>query len=206
MEILTARIRQFLMVGNGNGNGYGSGYGYGDGYGNGYGDGSGYGNGYGDGGIKAYNGQAVHMIDGVETIIKAAYKNLAIGYILNRDLTLSPCYIAKSGSLFAHGETREEAQQALSNKLFEDMPEDERIDAFLEEFHPGKKYPASKFYDWHNKLTGSCKMGRDSFVKNKGIDLEKDEFTVSEFIALCENDYGGDIVRALKERINNEKT
>jgi hypothetical protein len=66
------------------------------------------------------------------------------------------------------------------------------------------KYPAAKFYDWHNKLTGSCKMGRDSFVKNMGIDLEKDEFTVSEFISLCENDYGGDIVRALKERIDNE--
>lgn len=201
MEVLTERIRRFLMVGNGHG--YGDGDGDGRGHGCGYGNGDGYG--CGDGyDIKAYNGQAIYLVDKIETIIKSAYGNLAKGFILNRDLTLSPCYIAKSGGLFAHGKTLAEAQQALSDKLFEDMPEDERIDAFLDEFQLGTKYPASKFFDWHNKLTGSCKMGRDTFVKNHGIDLETDMFTVEEFIALCEDNYGWNVVKSLKERIADE--
>ena len=45
-------------------------------------------------------------------------------------------------------------------------------------------------------------MGRETFVKNKGIDLEK-TYKVEEFIELCENDYGGEIIMELKERWSN---
>lgn len=41
-------------------------------------------------------------------------------------------------------------------------------------------------------------MGRDNFVNNHGLNLE-DEFTVKEFIRLTENDYGGEIIKQLKE-------
>jgi len=50
-----------------------------------------------------------------------------------------------------------------------------------------KKYKGSVFFDWHHYLTGSCLMGRESFVKNHGINLD-DEFTVDEFIKLCRDD------------------
>ena len=41
-------------------------------------------------------------------------------------------------------------------------------------------------------------MGRDNFIKNNNIDLEN-EFTVKEFIKICENDFGSKIIKQLKE-------
>ena len=40
-------------------------------------------------------------------------------------------------------------------------------------------------------------MGRDNFVKNNAINLNK-KYSVEEFIKICENDYGGEIIRRLK--------
>jgi len=92
----------------------------------------------------------------------------------------------------------------LQNKIFEDMGTDEALDLFLQEFSDlNKKYPAKNFYIWHNRLTGSCEMGRQQFVKNGGYDLENDKFTVSEFIEITKNAYGSEVIKQLKERINN---
>lgn len=91
----------------------------------------------------------------------------------------------------------------MQEKLFEELPIEERIKLFKKEFNLAEKYPAQTFFDWHNKLTGSCLMGRQAFVKNKGIDMEK-SYTVAEFIAYCEDDYGGDIIKELKEALRNE--
>ncbi|MBQ8004396.1 MAG: hypothetical protein IJ299_04820 [Oscillospiraceae bacterium] len=183
-------IKRFLTVD------YGSGYGDGNGSGNG----NGYGNGYG---IKNFCGQDVHIVDGVQTIITKIRGNIAKGFILQSDLTLTPCFVVKSENTFAHGKTLHEAQEALTQKIFEDMPEDERIEAFISEFEHGKKYPGKVFFEWHNKLTGSCLAGRTAFVKDLGADLENDMYTVDEFITLTENAYGGSVIQALKDRWND---
>ena len=145
---------------NGDGSGLGSGYGYssGDGDGCGYSSG-GYGYGSGDG-IKSFNGKFVYMIDEIQTIISNIKGNLAKGFILNSDLTLSPCYICKNERYFAHGETLKEARRALQEKILENMDTDEAIERFLSTFEKEKKYPVKDFYEWHHYLTGSCEMGR----------------------------------------------
>ena len=202
------RIREFLSVGygygdgsgsgsgNGDGSGYGygsgDGYGYGCGYGDGYGDGSGCG--YGSGSIAAFGGESVHMVDGISTIIRSVHGNVAMGAIVKADLTLKKCYIAKGGGYFAHGNTLPAATEALRDKLFEDMPEEERIEAFLQEFEASRKYPAKLFYDWHHRLTGSCEMGRMDFAKSHDIDIESDTMTREEFAELTKNAYGGDVI------------
>lgn len=67
--------------------------------------------------------------EGCNGILSVATKETtAHGAILNGDLTLTPCYIVKQDNIFAHGETLREAMEALRDKLFEDMPEDERND------------------------------------------------------------------------------
>ena len=38
-------------------------------------------------------------------------------------------------------------------------------------------------------------MGRKEFARNKGIDIDKDVFTVKEFLDITRNDYGGDVIR-----------
>ena len=192
--------------GDGDGSGDGSGYGDGDGSGYGSGDGSGYGSGSGDGsgygdGIKSFNGELVYRIDGVNTLIRSVRGNTAHGAIVNNDLTLIPCYIVKQDNVFAHGETLREAMEALRDKLFEDMPEDDRIEMFLSETDRGKTYPTQYFYDWHHRLTGSCDMGRKQFARDHGVDLEHGMMTLTEFLELTKDAYGGDVIRKVIDRM-----
>ena len=216
MEDLTRKIREFLGdgygygSGDGYGDGYGSGdgdgygYGYGDGYGSGdgYGDGYGYGYGYGDGygyGLKEFNGQTVYLVDGVETLIDHVHGSFAKGRIIKSDLTTEVCFIAKQDGRFAHGETLKEARAAVLAKMFDDMPEEDRISAFMEAYpDPKQAVDNLELFDWHHRLTGSCEMGRKAFVADRGLTLDG-ETTVAEFISLTENAYGGETIRKLKE-------
>lgn len=139
------------------------------------------------------------MIDGVQTLINHVSGAMAKGHILESDLILIPCYIAKGNGYFAHGKTAKNAVEALQAKIFENMDSDEAIEAFMQKFKHGEKYPGTDYFEWHHYLTGSCQMGRESFVRSHGINLE-DEITVDEFISICENDYGSEIIKELKER------
>ena len=201
----------------GYGSGSGSGYGYDDasGYGSGSGsdygdvDGSGSGSGYGyddasgsgsgsGSGLKSFCGNPVYLIDDVQTIIRTVRGNVAKGEIVNSDLTTTPCFIVKQDRNYAHGGTLAEAMSALRDKLFEDMPEEERISAFIAEHRLGVPYPCRDLYDWHHRLTGSCDMGRAQFARDHGIDVDSETRTVEEFIELTRNAYGGEVIRRLE--------
>ena len=181
--------------GSGDGSGYGDGYGYGDGSGYGYGDGSGYGD-----GLDNINGKKIYRIDDTPTIISSVKGNVAKGYIVQSDLSLTPCFVAKGNNLFAHGNDLHEAMAALTDKMFDDMPEEERIAEFIKA-HPDKDkaYPNQDLFDWHHRLTGSCMAGRNAFVKDRGLTLDG-ETTVTDFIKLTENAYGGSTIRKLAEQ------
>lgn len=198
------KVDEFLRVvsGSGDGYGYGDGDGSGDGYGSGDGSGSGYGDGYGYG-IKNYNGHDAHVVDGIQTIITSVHGNIAKGYILRGDLTLTPCFIAKIDNCFAHGETVREAVEAARDKAFEDTPQEERIAAFLREIRPSVEYPTMTLYSWHHRLTGSCEAGRKAFAKDHGIDLDG-KMTREEFFELTKDAYGGDVIRAAMKQAELE--
>lgn len=209
------RIREFLTInassGYGCGSGFGSyhgcGFGFGSNHGCGFGFSSGDGYGYGDGsgdGLKSFNNLAVYLIDDIQTLITNVKNNYAKGYILNTDLTLKPCYVAKNDGLFAHGSTLKEALSDLQYKMFEKYSVEERIAHFKAAFKLDTKYPASDYYEWHKKLTGSCEMGRKHFTEQQGIDLEEDSFTVLEFIERTKNEYGGEIIQKLLEAYQSE--
>lgn len=150
-------------------------------------------------GIKNINGHNVYNVDDTPTIFTHIRGNVAKGYILEHNVIFKPCYIVKGNGYFAHGETLQEAQDALEEKIFDDMDIDEKIELFKEKFPDvNKKYPVKNFYQWHNILTGSCEMGRKSFAKNHNIDIDNDVMTVKEFIKLTENAYCGDVIRELK--------
>ena len=218
METLEDRIKAFLSVSYGYGYGYGSGcgcgcgsgYGYGSGYGSGCGDG--YGDGYGDGcgdgygsGIKEMNGDKVYVIDDVQTIIKSVHDNIAQGFILNNDLTLQPCYIVKEQNKFAHGDTLHDAFMSLQEKLYDGSTEEERIEAFREKFPDyDTPYPNRDLFAFHHVLTGSCRMGRESFCKYKGISLN-DSTTVRQFVLLTKDSYGSATIRKLPQAYGKDE-
>ena len=204
--------------GNGYGNRYGDGYDYGDGsgdgsgydYDNGYGDGSGDGHGYGNGdgsgkghgydyGVKEIHGYKVYMVDNMQTIITLVHGNVAQGFILQSDLQLEPCFIVKENNKFAHGNTLRDAFTSLQEKLYDDSTEEERIEAFKQKFPSyDTKYDNQDLFTYHHVLTGSCRMGRESFVLDRGLSLD-DKTTVREFVQLTKNAYGGNIIKQLPQ-------
>ena len=157
--------------------------------------GSGYGS--GDGGLYEINGNTVHLVDSVPTIFTNIKGNVAKGFILQSDLATTPCYVVKGNGQFAHGDDLHQAMAALTDKMFDDMPEEERIAEFIKA-HPykDKPYPNQDLFDWHHRLTGSCMAGRNSFVKDRGLTLDG-ETTVADFIKLTENAYGGSVISNL---------
>ena len=189
MEVVT---REAFLHTDFTGSGSGSGYGYGSGYGSGScsGDGD---------GLKSLNGQPVDMIDDVPTILTRIIGDAAKGFIVRADLSLAPTFVCKQGNTFAHGETLHKAREALLEKLFEDMPTEERIAAFCKEFRSGVKRPAMEFFSWHHRLTGSCEQGRREFARQHDVDLDSDELTPEEFFALTRDSYGGSIIRQTEE-------
>lgn len=200
--------------GDGYGNGYSNGSGNGSGYGYGHGDGNGYGYGYGNGrgysygysyGIKRINNQTVYRIDNIPTVITYIKGNIAKGYILEFNVCLKPCYIIKHGRYFAHGETMRAARAALEEKIYADMNTEEAIERFAAAFPKTDcPYAARDFYVWHNRLTGSCEMGRKSFALTHDIDIENGRMTVREFVGLTKDSFGGGVIRALAEKMGIE--
>ena len=174
-------IKQFLAISSvdGSGDGDGSGYGY---------------------GIKSYNGYEVYIIDDMRTIIHSVHGNIARGAIINSDLTLADCYIAKYEDYFAHGETAKQAMADAQSKAYQNKPFEERIDYVIE------KYPDvdvliehSALFSLHNFLTGSCFFGRKEFAKSHSLDPEHGSMTMREFIHLTKDAFGGDNIRQLAD-------
>ena len=203
------KVRKFLQIdgsgygygyGSGDGDGSGDGYGYGSGDGSGYGYGSGYGSGdgSGDGGLCEINGYKVYLVDSVPTIFTSIHGNVAKGFILQSDLTITTCYVVKGNRMFAHGETLRDAMQALTDKMFEDMPEEERITEFIKAYPElDKPYPNAELFGWHHRLTGSCEMGRKAFMRDNDLSMDG-SCTIADFIQLTKNAYNGSVIRNLE--------
>ena len=204
--------------GSGEGDGYGSGSGFGYGYvdgegdGSGTGDGSGFGYGYGDGsgsgsgygyGLSTYNGQKIYIIDKTATLIDSVHGQYARGSIVNSDLTLTLCYIARCGNYFAHGATLEEAVRDAEAKALKNEPIGQRIERFKSNYPDVDASVAnSDLYKWHNVLTGSCELGRKQFARDHSIDIEHGSMTVREFIVLTKDAFGGQVINQLKAAYN----
>ena len=194
--------------GDGDGAGYGFGYGSGYGSGDGSGDGAGYGSddgsGYGADDDRSYNleiSQINNMptknIDDILTAITAVRGNMAKGFIVGTDLSFQPCFIVKQDRCFAHGTTLRKALDALRSKIFESMPEEDRIRSFVESHELDQEYENRDFFDWHKKLTGSCEAGRMAFVRDHQIDLDG-KMTTREFLDLTKDSFGRNIIKKVE--------
>ena len=216
VSVTREEVERFLSVKKFYGYGYGKSngscsqdsYGYGSGYGSGNGSGncdeSGEGSGVSVMNIKTFKGYIVDYIDGVPTIITNIHNNVAIGFIIGFDMTLIPCYVAKAGNYFAHGKTLKDAVKDAEAKEMGEMPIEERIEKFIEVFGSmDSEHMGEEFYDWHHILTGSCRMGRDQFCKENGIDLTK-KYSVRYFLNITKNSYGGEVIKQISKELTKE--
>lgn len=169
------------------------------GSGSGSGDGPGSGSGYG---ITSFNGESVHYIDGVPTIIRSVHGNIARGAIINTDMTTTPTFIARVGDHFAHGVTLKKALIDARNKMLSDATDDERVGMFLSEYSSQETYSGHQLFEGHGLLTGSCEQGRAQFVRDREIDLDR-QYTLVEFCELTASAYGAEVVALLKQTLKS---
>ena len=122
--------------------------------------------------------------------------------MIKDDYSAQKMYIAKSGNLFAHGETKEEAIQSVHDKYFASLSFDEKKAEFIKTFKKDQEYDNKLFFDWHHFLTGSCESGRMMFVRSHGIDLNG-KMTTLQFLNLTKNEYNGSVMSDIISELNN---
>ena len=150
--------------------------------------------------FKTFNKNPVYYIDDIPCVFLSIVNNLAKVWVINDDMSTKKMYIAKSNNLFAHGDTREQALQAVSDKLFASLSFDERKSEFIKLFKKEESYSNRLFFDWHHFLTGSCESGRLRFVQSKGIDLDG-QMTTLQFLTLTKTEYNGQIIKDILDTI-----
>ena len=162
--------------------------------------------------IDSICGQKIYYIDSIPTIITSVKKNIAKGYILNNDLTLTPCFIAKNDSLFnralfAHGDNLKSALSALQDGIIIRLNVDERVKAFVNAHPNGNTtYTVEHFSTWHFRLTGSYNLGCNYFADSNGLNTT-DNMTVLEFIKLAKKDeYCSKIIKQLTQHYKKKKS
>lgn len=200
------------------GYGDGSGDGHGDIDGSGRGEGDGYGDGYNQGNdlikeeipiikeyrkgflnkqiasLKTLNKQPVYYINDIPCVFLSIENNVAKVLLIQNDFTTKKSYIAKSNNLFAHGDTKVSALQAVNDIFFASQSFEKKKQEFIQEFERDIKYPAKLLFDWHHFLTGSCENGRLIFAKSYNIDLST-EMTTFDFLKLTENAYNENMIK-----------
>ena len=150
--------------------------------------------------MKSYNKCKVYYVDDIPTLIDQVRNMVAKGYMINRDKTLTPCYIVRVGNSFAHGKTLKEAHRDALAKHMQNMSEEESIEMFVKE-HPDLdgEHPCEDFFKWHNILTGSCEMGRTQFCHANSIEMDK-AYSVRYFLEITKDAYGCSVIRKVRER------
>ena len=127
----------------------------------------------------------------------------ASGAIVGRDLTLKPCIIAKKDGCFAHGQNIHEAVSDVMGKALRRKPVEERVKEFVNAHpNPDEAIDGHELFTWHNTLTGSCRMGRESFCKEHGLNPATSKLSAREFVTLTKDAYGNHAIRLLAEAYN----
>lgn len=139
------------------------------------------------------------MVDGVQTLIYSVKGNIAKGAIVKTDLTLEDCYIAKVGNCFAHGKEVHEAWEDALAKDMKSVPVEERIRRVIAQYPDlDAQIEHALLFNLHSILTGSCRMGREQFAKEHGLDPKSGTMSMREFIAITKDAYGGEVIKELQ--------
>ena len=152
--------------------------------------------------FKNFNGKKVYIIDTIPCTFISIKKNIALIEVINKDLTTTKTFLAKDEKFFAHGRTAKEAIEAAYQKKIRKMARkmdvETKINLFVKTFDFNSVQSNRTFFDWHYTLTGSCELGRNHFVKENAIDLNK-SMSTKKFLELTKNAYGGEIIKKIIE-------
>ena len=167
------------------------GYGYGDG------DGSGYGSNII---IKMLHKNFVFEIDGMSFIPLKIKESFVAGISVSKKyFSETKCFLGKFENCIAHGSSIKEAILSAQEKYFSSFDFEQKKEQFLKLFEEKGKLSVKELYFWHGALTGSCRFGRSEFQKEHNL-KDDDLLSLSEFIKLTENSFGGEKIKLLKNK------
>lgn len=151
--------------------------------------------------VLTYNGEPVYVVDGIPCVFKTVHDVWAKVDVINRkDFTARTAFIGKCKGFFAHGETLRKALQDAKAKYFRNIDFESKKEELKRLFSRSadKKLPVSILYEWHGILTGSCRFGRDEFMRTHAL-KDDDRLTLNEFVDLTAAHFGGDKIQKLTE-------
>lgn len=122
------------------------------------------------------------MIDSIATIIRSKKKRddftIYEGSLFNRK---KKCYVASRDKYFAHGKTIKEAIEDVNFKFLQENLE---VQDLVKEIKEKQTMSVSEF----RLLTGACKMGCESFMKQNN--LTETTYPLTKALDLLKNQFG----------------
>ena len=151
--------------------------------------------------ILTYNGEPVYVVDGIPCVFKTVHDVWAKVDVINKtDFTARAAFIGKCKGFFAHGETLRKALQDAKAKYYQSIDFEAKKEELKALFSRSadKKLPVRTLYEWHGMLTGSCRFGRDEFMRTHAL-KDDDRLTLKEFVNLTAAHFGGEKIKELLE-------
>ena len=124
----------------------------------------------------------IQMIDGIATVIRSKKKRdeftIYEGSLFNRK---EKCFVAKRDKYYAHGET---IKQAIEDVNFKFLQENLEVQDLVNQIKRKQTISVSEF----RLLTGACKMGCESFMKQNN--LTETTYPLTKALDLLKNQFG----------------
>lgn len=149
--------------------------------------------------ILTYEGEPVYTVDGIPCIFQSVHDTWAkVSVIRTTDFTVFTAFIGKCKGFFAHGKTVREALQDAKEKFYLNIDFEQKKAELKRLFSRSadKKLPVRTLYDWHGMLTGSCRFGRNEFMRDHTL-KDDDRLTLKEFVNLTAEYFGGQKIQEL---------
>ena len=102
------------------------------------------------------------------------------------------------------GRIKRREQLAERRQQFESTPEEERIADFINNNPPDKQRTVEEWMEIHRKLTGSCGIGGDRFIRDKGF-KRYEKYSTLDFLKEVGSAYSGELIEKLKMHYSKEE-
>ena len=150
--------------------------------------------------IKMLHKNFVFEIDGMAFIPLKVKESFVAGIsVSKKDFSERKCFLGKFGNCVAHGSSIKEAIISAQEKYFSSFNFEQKKEQLLKLFEEKGKLSVKELYFWHGALTGSCRFGRSEFQREHNL-KDDDLLSLSEFIKLTENSFGGEKIKLLKNK------
>lgn len=143
--------------------------------------------------IYQYCGETVYFIEGRHVIFKQIHGNYAKIMIIQIDLSTQESWLVKYKGFFGFGKTLKDAHKDAKLSSSREIPLEIRIQHFVNTHSLLEEYSGQELFDWHDYLTGSCKVGKYKFCRDNDVDFNK-KYTVLYFLNLVKDSYKPEII------------